>query len=354
MTTLSAPPAVSSLAVPGVGEALARQRTKRRGRLYALIRWAGAALFVAVFLALLVTLLQQAAPALGHMGLSILWRGWNPQKNELGAGVFIVGTLLTTALALLLAVPVGVGAAAMFAELAPRWIAGPLTAMVEFLAAIPSVVVGLWGLIVLTPLFARDVEPFLKTVPGLDAAFHGEPLGSSILLAGVVLAIMILPTVVALSRVAMTGVALADREAGMALAATRWQVVRKVVIPGAGRGIRAAVTLAMGRAMGEAIAVAFVIGNGSGLPHSLLSPGASLGSAIVSSFSEALPGSLLKSGVVALVLVLLAISVAVNVGGQILMRTRRPAVPPRGPADGSGTPPALPPDPGLVLVEMQP
>lgn len=349
--TAAASPA-STLSVGNIGEALALRRAKGGGRLYALVRWSGAALFVAVFVALLVTLVGQAAPDFGHMGPSILWRGWNPADNELGAGVFIVGTLLTTAVALLLAVPIGLGAALTFAELAPRRIAGMLTTMVEFLAAVPSVVVGLWGLIVLTPLFSRDVEPFLKSVPGLDAVFGGEPLGSGILLAGVVLAIMILPTVVALSRVAMSGVALADREAGMALAATRWQVARKVVVPGARRGIRAAVTLAMGRAMGEAIAVAFVIGNGTALPHSLLAPGSSLGSAIVNSFSEALPGSLLKSGVVALVVVLLAISVAVNVGGQMLLRARKPPVPPRGPVDGAANPPG--PDPGLVLVEMQP
>lgn len=350
-SSIASPPGRRALAVPGVREALAHQRSKRRGRLYAAVRWGGAALFAAVFVALVVSLLQQAAPDLGHMGLSVLWRAWNPAREEFGAGVFIVGTLLTTALALLLAVPVGVGSALVFAELAPRWIAGPLTTVVEFLAAIPSIVVGLWGLIVLTPVFARDVEPFLKTVPGLDVAFHGEALGSSILLAGVVLAIMVLPTVVALSRVAMSGVALADREAGMALAATRWQVTRKVVVPGARRGIRAAVTLAMGRAMGEAIAVAMVIGNNTGLPHSLLSPGASLGSAIVNSFSEALPGSLEKSGVVALVVVLLAISVAVNAGGQLLMRARKPPVPPRGPADAPGGLP-VGSDPMLPLVEM--
>jgi phosphate transport system permease protein len=158
-------------------------------------------------------------------------------------------------------------------------------------------------------------------------------LGASVLLAGVVLAIMILPTVVALSRVAMSGVALADREAGLALAATRWQVARKVVIPGARRGIRASFTLAMGRALGEAIAVAMVIGNNTAIPHSLLSPGATLGSAIVNFFSEANPGTLEKSGVVALVVVLLAISVLVNAGGQFLLRARKAPVPPRGPVD---------------------
>ena len=315
-------------------EILDRQRAKPKGRLYAGIRWGGAALFTAVFVALLAMLAREASAALGHMGLSILWTGWNPAKGQFGAGVFILGTLLTTLVALVIALPVGLGTATLLSELAPRWIAAPLSVLVEFLAAIPSIVVGLWGLMVLTPAFANHVEPFLKRVPVLRTLFHGPPLGASILLAGVVLAIMILPTIVALSRVALSGVALADREAGLALAATRWQVARKVVIPGARRGIRASITLAMGRALGEAIAVAMVIGNNTAIPHSLLSPGATLGSAIVNSFSEANPGTLERSGVVALVVVLLAISVLINAGGQFLLRARKPSVPPRGPVDG--------------------
>jgi phosphate transport system permease protein len=317
--------------VRGVREALERRRARPKGRLYALVRWAGAGIFAAIFVTLLVTLFDEASAALGHMGIAILWSGWNPAKSQYGAGVFIVGTLLTTAVALVIAVPVGIGTAAFLAELAPRWIAAPLTVMVEFLAAVPSIVVGLWGLIVLTPLFADHVEPFLHGVPVLGVLFHGPPLGASVLLAGVVLAVMILPTVVALSRVAMSGVAVADREAALALGATRWQVVHRAVVPGARRGIRASITLAMGRALGEAIAVALVIGNNTAIPHSLLSPGATLGSAIVNSFSEANPGTLEKSGVVALVVVLLGISVVVNAGGQWLLRARRAAVPPRGP-----------------------
>jgi phosphate transport system permease protein len=334
-STLTAPDAGSWVPVDGVATTLERRRARPTGRLYAFVRWGGAAVFAAVFVLLLVTLFHQAWAALVHMGPSILWRGWNPAKSEFGAGVFIIGTLLTTAVALVIAVPVGLGTATYLAELAPRWIAAPCTVLVEFLAAIPSIVVGLWGLIVLTPLFSHHVEPFLKQVPVLDVLFRGPALGASILLAGVVLAIMVLPTIVALSRVAMTGVAGADREAGMALAATPWQVARRVVLPGAKRGIRAAVTLAMGRALGEAIAVAMVVGNNTALPHSLLAPGATLGSAIVNSFSEANPGTLEKSGVVALVIVLLAISVLVNAGGQLLLRVRKVGPPPRGPIDGT-------------------
>jgi phosphate transport system permease protein len=339
MSALAAPDASGEARVwtpiAGVREGLELRRTKSHGRLYAAIRWGGAIVFAAVFVTLIAVLFHEAAAALGHMGLSILWREWNPAKGQYGAGVFIVGTLLTTAVALVIAIPIGLATATLLSELAPRWIAAPLTVLVEFLAAIPSIVVGLWGLIVLTPLFAKHVEPFLKKVPVLKALFHGPALGASILLAGVVLAIMVLPTIVALSRVAMDGVARSDREAGLALAATRWQVASRVVVPGARRGIRASVTLAMGRALGEAIAVAMVIGNNTAFPHSLLAPGATLGSAIVNTFSEANPGTLEKSGVVALVVVLLAISVLVNAGGQLLLRARKPPIPPRGPVEAA-------------------
>jgi phosphate transport system permease protein len=156
--------------------------------------------------------------------------------------------------------------------------------------------------------------------------FAGAPLGSSLLLASVVLAVMILPTVVALSRTALSGVAASEREAARALGATRWQVTRRAVIPGARSGIEAAVTLAMGRALGETIAVAMVIGNRLALPHSisttLLSPGATLGSAVINTFGEAAPG-LQRSAVIAVVVYLFAISVVVNAVGQILLRRRR-------------------------------
>ena len=159
----------------------------------------------------------------------------------------------------------------------PRWLATPLSVLIDLIAAVPSIVVGLWGLLVLTPVFARHVEPFLKKIPVLEWFFHGPALGPSMLLAGVVLAVMILPTMVALSRTALSGVALTDREAARALGGTRWQVVGGPWSPGPAPGIEAAVILAMGRALGESIAVAMVIGNAYVIPHSLLSPGGHAG-----------------------------------------------------------------------------
>lgn len=313
---------VSRGPVAGVAEALARRRGRPAGRIYPVVQWLGALLFAAVLVTLVVSLLVSASPAFSHFGIRFLWSGTLEASQGIdGAGIFIVGTLVTTLVALVLAVPVGVGTAACLSDLAPRWLAGPLAALIDLLAAVPSVVVGLWGLLVLSPVFARDVGPFLQSIPGVRHLFGGDSLGSSVLLAGVVLAVMVLPTVVALSRTAMAGVARADREAALALGATRWQVVRGSVIPGARGGIRAALTLAIGRAMGESIAVAMVIGNRVAIPHSLLAPGATLGSQIVAQFAEA-TSNLARSSVIALVVVLLVVSAAVNVVGHLLLRDR--------------------------------
>jgi phosphate transport system permease protein len=308
--------------VGGVREALQRRWARPEGRAYAAVRWAGATVFVSVVVALVVSLLVTSSQAFGHSGLSFFWSGtYNASKDIYPTGIFIVGTLITTAVAILLAVPIGVGTAAFLSELAPRWLAAPLSVLVDLIAAVPSIVVGLWGLLVLSPVFAGHVEPFLKKVPVIEWFFHGSAYGPSMLLAGTVLAVMILPTMVALARTALSSVAVEDREAARALGATRWQVVRTAVVPGARAGIEAAVILAIGRAMGETIAVAMVIGNNYALPHSLLAPGATLGSAIINNFAEASPG-LDRSSVIGLVVVLLVITALVNVGGQLLLRGR--------------------------------
>jgi phosphate transport system permease protein len=308
--------------IVGVRDALQRRWARPGGRAYAVFRWGGAALFAAIAIALVVSLLSSSSQAFAHSGLSLLWTGtWDPTGGMYGAATFIVGTLVTTAVALLLAVPIGVGTASFLSELAPRWLATPLSVLIDLIAAVPSIVVGLWGLLVLTPVFAHHVEPFFKKVPLLEWFFHGPAYGPSVLLAGVVLAIMILPTIVALSRTALAGVAVTDREAARALGGTRWQVVRRAVVPGARTGIEAAVILAMGRALGESIAVAMVIGNEYVIPHSLLAPGATLGSAVINSFGGVTSG-LERSEVIALVVILLAITALVNAGGQLLLRSR--------------------------------
>src|SRR5580700_11150272 len=172
-----------------------RRLQRPGGRLYALVRWGGALIFVAVVVALVVSLVWQSAPAFRHSGFSFIFSGtWNPDTEQFGAGVFIIDTLITTGIGLLIAIPVGIATAAALSEFLPRRVAGPLSICVDLLAAVPSIVVGLWGLFVLVPLFERDVEPFLQKIPVVKHLFGGEDLGTGILLASVVLAVMMLPT----------------------------------------------------------------------------------------------------------------------------------------------------------------
>lgn len=290
--------------------------------LYAIVRWGGAGLFAALVIGLIVSIVSQSSQAFAHSGISFLWSGtWNPDAGDYAGGTLVVGTVITTLVAMIIVVPIGLGTSVSVSELIPRWLAGPLSTSIEFLAAVPSIVVGLWALLVLSPVFASDVEPALEGLPVLNTVFRGPAYGPSVLLASVVLAIMTLPTVVALSRTALGGVPIAEREAAMALGATHWQVVRRTVLPAARSGIAAAITLAVGRALGESIAVALVIGNRPAIPHSLLAPGATLGSAIVNEFAEASPG-LGTSSVIALAAVLLLLTILVNVVGQLLIRVR--------------------------------
>jgi phosphate transport system permease protein len=296
----------------------------RRGRSYGALRWGGATVFVAVAVALVVSLVWQAAPALNHSGMGFLFDGtWNPDQEEFGAGVFIIDTLITVSVALVIAVPIGIGTAAALSELLPRRVAAPLSACIDLLAAVPSIVVGLWGLLVLVPLFGTHVGGFMAKVPLLDHLFGGSSLGTGIFTASAVLAVMILPTMVSLTRTAFGAVSVADREAAIALGGTRWQVVRKAVIPGARTGIEAAITLAMGRALGEAIAVSLVIGGGVTLPHSLLDNGSTLGSAVINYFGDAV--GIQRSAVIGLVLVLFAFTALANIGGQYFLRRRATA-----------------------------
>jgi phosphate transport system permease protein len=315
-------PAAAGEAPDRVSSLLAHGRQPPRGWIYASVRWGGVLVFTAVVVALVVSLVWQSAPAFRHSGFGFLFNGtWNPDAEQFGAGVFILDTLLTTGIGLLIAVPIGLATAVALSEFLPRRLGAPLATCIDLLAAVPSIVVGLWGLLILIPVFERDLEPFLQKIPILKHLFGGGDLGSGILLASVVLAVMMLPTMVALTRTALQGVSVADREAALALGGTHWQVVRRAVIPGARSGIQAAITLAMGRALGEAIAVALVIGGGVTLPHSLLANGTTLGSAVVSFFSEAT--GIQRSAVIALVVVLLAFTAVVNIGGQLLLRRRR-------------------------------
>ncbi|MHB8681551.1 MAG: phosphate ABC transporter permease subunit PstC [Acidimicrobiales bacterium] len=281
-----------------------------------------AGMFGLVLAAIVAVLVWKSADAWATFGVGFLWsKSFDTVHSVFGAGPFIVGTLYTVAMALLLAVPIGIGCAAYLTEMAPKWLR-PLGVLVDLIAAVPSVVIGLWGLLVAAPVFERDVEPFMKKVPVVKYLFHGTPFGVSIFLAGFILAIMIVPTIVALSRTALLGVGVAEREGGMALGATSWQIVRKVVVPGARSGIVASVVLAMGRAVGETIAVTLVIGNNYVIPHSLLAPGATLGSVIINQFGDSSTIRHEQPALIALGVILLALGLFINAGGQMLLRSR--------------------------------
>ena len=270
-----------------------------------------AAVVGALALWFLISLILQARPAFSTLGFTwIFEKTWDPTHGKYGLLPFILGTIETTAIAVVLAVPIGLGTALALAFLVPVRAKTALSTTVELLAAVPSVVFGLWGLVVLAPWFRATVEPFLTSVLGWTGLFNGPDEGVGLLLAGVILFIMILPTMVAISRDVLVVVPNEQIEGAMALGATRWQVLRKVVVPGARGGLLGAFTLATGRALGETVAVALVIGNSPYIAHSIKSPAATLPSLIVNNFGEATGTEL--AALFGAGLVLLVIGIAVN------------------------------------------
>ena len=279
-----------------------------------------AAVFVGLVAWFLISMIVQAKPAFSTLGFSwIVQKTWDPNHQKFGLLPFIIGTIETTAIALVLAVPIGLGTALALAYLVPHRLRAPLSTAVELLAAVPSVVYGLWGLLVLAPLVRDYLEPFLTSVLGWTGLFNGPNEGVGLLLAGIILFVMILPTMMAISRDVLAVVPNEQVEGAMALGATRWQVLRKVVVPGARTGLLGAFTLATGRALGETVAVALVIGNSDFIAHSLKSPAATLPSLIVNTFGEASGTEL--SALFGAGLVLLVIGVAVNATARVLVRS---------------------------------
>jgi phosphate transport system permease protein len=264
-----------------------------------------------------------ARPALSKYGLPFVWHiAWNPVTgHELyGAGSFLFGTAITSLFALLIATPLAIGIALYLTELAPRALRAPVTALVETLAAIPSVVIGLWGILVLGPVLRDDVEPALHSAFGFIPLF-GPPSssGSSIFTAIVVLAIMILPIVSSISRELFLGVPHELKEGALALGTTRWEMVRGVVFPYARGGIAAALILGLGRAVGEAIAVTQVIGGGVFIHWSLFSGGDTLASKIAASYQGA-TSKLQVGSLIYLALILLVFSLVMNIAAQWIVR----------------------------------
>jgi phosphate transport system permease protein len=243
---------------------------------------------------------------------------WDPVNEQFGALPFVYGTILSSILALALAVPLALGVAIFITEMCPRWLKGALAFTTELLAAIPSVIYGLWAIFVLVPLLRQYVEPFLMKMFGWTGFFEGPPYGIGMLAAGVILAIMVVPIISSITREVMTAVPQQQREAVLALGATRWEMIRTGVLRNARAGILGGVILGLGRALGETMAVTMVIGNRPEIAKSLLAPGYTMASVIANEFSEATTDTYL-SALVEVGLALFLVTILVNVLAQILV-----------------------------------
>jgi phosphate transport system permease protein len=272
-----------------------------------------------------VLILLDSLPTIRAFGLGFLTTTqWDPVHAAFGAGAYLFGTLVTTVIAVVLATPIAVGAAIFLTEYAPRRIRGPLAFLIELLAYIPSIVYGLWGLFVLVPLFRSEVDPFLQRtvgqVPVIGALFSGQIVGTDLLMGGVILAVMVLPLLVAVTREVLLAVPPAQREGMIGLGATRWEAIAGAVLPYARTGIIGAVVLAVARAFGETMAVTLVAGNSSTtIGPSLFTPGYTMASAIANQFTEA-TDELHFSALVEISLVLLVVALVINAGARLLIR----------------------------------
>ncbi len=283
-----------------------------------------AALLVLLLLGgVVLSLLHGSWPAFSHFGFSFLTREvWNPVTDEYGALAPVYGTLVTSLIAMLIAIPIGFGIAVFLTELAPDWLKRPVGVAVELLAAVPSIIFGIWGLFVLAPVLQRHVQPalidWLGPLPVIGKLFHGPPFGIGVLTASVVLAIMVLPFISAVTRDVFETVPDVLKESAYGLGATTWEVIWKVVVPYSRTGIVGGIMLGLGRALGETMAVTFVIGNAHRISPSLLAPGTTISASIANEFTEAV-GDLYTSSLVALGALLFLITFVVIAAARFML-----------------------------------
>jgi phosphate transport system permease protein len=264
-------------------------------------------------------LIDKSKLSLHQFGLRFFYgHDWDPVNGNFGAMPFIYGTLVSSVLALLIAVPLSVGVAVYVTEMCPVWLRGIISFLVELLAAIPSVIYGLWAIFVLAPLLREYVEPILGKVLGWTGLFSGPYYGIGMLAAGVVLAIMIVPIIASITREVLTAVPQSQREAALALGATRWEMIRVGVLRNARIGIVGGVILGLGRALGETMAVTMVIGNRPEIAKSLFAPGYTMASVIANEFTEA-SGDLYLSALVEIGLALFIVTLIVNALARLLV-----------------------------------
>jgi phosphate transport system permease protein len=264
-------------------------------------------------------LFDNSRDSIRAFGFGFIWaRDWNPVRENFGALPFIFGTTITALIALCIAGPIGLGTAIFLSEYAPGYVRGPLSFLAELLAAIPSIVYGLWGIFVFSPWMARTGMPFLKDYFGWIPIFSGPSFGVSILTAGIILSIMVIPTVIAISRDVLLAVPNSQREGMLAVGATKWEAIRMAVLPFARAGVIGATILALGRAVGETMAVTMVIGNRPQITEELFRPGYTMASVIANEFNES-QSPLHTQSMIEIGLILFFVTILINIVARILV-----------------------------------
>ena len=276
-----------------------------------------------MFASIVLSLVNGAWPAFEAFGFAFLWtEAWDPVRELFGAAAPIYGTLVTSAIAMIIAVPVGIGIAIFLTELCPRALRRPIGVVVELLAGIPSIIYGIWGFFVLAPVLQQTIQPgaigFFEGIPIFESLFAGPPYGIGMFTAGLILAIMTLPFITAITRDVFETVPGVLKEAAYGMGATTWEVVWNVVLPYARGGVVGGIMLALGRALGETMAVTFVIGNAHNISASLFAPGTTISAAIANEFTEAI-GELYIAALIELGLILFFVTFLVLAAAQYML-----------------------------------
>jgi phosphate transport system permease protein len=315
------PAQTSVLAASTRARALNRMRLGDLG--FRLLTRTAAVAVLLILGAVIISLISGSLPALRAFGLNFLIEErWNPVTERFGALAPIYGTLVTSLIAMLIAVPVGLLIAMFLTELCPLWLRRPVGIAIELLAGIPSIIYGIWGLFVFAPFLQQTLQPFLITlfgnIPLLSSVFAGPPYGIGVLTAGLILAIMVLPFITSISRDVFDAVPPVLKEAAYGIGCTTWEVVRHVVLPYTRVGVIGGIMLGLGRALGETMAVTFVIGNAHRVSASILAPGTTISATIANEFTEAI-GDLYTSSLIALGLILFVITFIVLAAARYLL-----------------------------------
>jgi phosphate transport system permease protein len=324
-------PPVVDVALPGEAAAMSGvssrakviERLRLGDKVFRLLTKTAAIGVLIILGGVMFSLIDGSLPALRTFGLDFLVeQRWNPVTEKFGALAPIYGTLVTSFIAMLIAVPIGLLIAVFLTELCPMWLRRPIGIAIELLAGIPSIIYGIWGLFVFAPFLQETLQPFLiatlGNIPGLSVLFAGPPYGIGVLTAGLILAIMVLPFITSISRDVFDAVPPVLKEAAYGVGCTTWEVVRNVVLPYTRVGVIGGVMLGLGRALGETMAVTFVIGNAHKISASLLAPGTTISATIANEFTEAV-GDLYTSSLIALGLILFVITFIVLAAARYLL-----------------------------------